>query len=130
MEQAQGATVVGHSTGGLGALMMLAYDEPALVGRLPLLAEMLLPGATPEQAAAQASRLAQRMRSLPDEAYRARQDMTLTTYTKSPSFLSTLQAWSNASDRATATTAFQEALATDFRPALPDIAQPVLVLAA
>ena len=128
-EGAQGATVVGHSLGGLSALM-LARAEPERVGSvlvvdsLPYLADLFMPGATPWQAAQQAAAVVQWMLD------GNRLVRLLATLTSSPSFLTTLEVWSDASDRATSMTAFKEMLSTDFRPALKEITQPITVLAA
>lgn len=134
-EDLRDLTVIGHSAGGLVALM-LAQREPERVGSvlvvdsLPFLAGLFMPGATPQQAVDQATAMAQQMAESSESAYREQQAMTLPTYAKTASFLPTLQAWSADSDRATSIAAFKDTLATDFRPALPDITQPVLVLAA
>ena len=109
---------------------MLARAEPKRVGSvlvvdsLPYLAETFMPGATPWQAAQQAGAVVQWML---DGNRRVR---LLATLTSSPSFLTTLEAWSDASDRATSMTAFKEILSTDFRQELKDITQPITVLAA
>ncbi len=128
-EEAQGATVVGHSLGGLIALM-LARAEPKrvesvlVVDSLPYLAETFMPGAAPWQAAQQAGAVVQWMLD------GNRRVQLLATLTSSPSFLTTLEAWSDASDQATSMTAFTETLSTDFRQELKDITQPITVLAA
>lgn len=130
-EGVQGATVVGHSLGGLIALM-LARAEPERVGSilavdtLPYLGGLYMPDATPAEAAWRAETLVQ----LIDGLYRREPTKLLSHLTLSSSFLSTLEAWCEASDRVTSMTAFREALATDFRPALKDVTQPVTVLAA
>lgn len=134
-EDLRDVTVVGHSAGGLVALM-LARREPERVGQvlvvdsLPFLAGLFMPGTTPQQAVDQAASMAQQMAASTESTYREQQAMTLPTYTKTTSFLPTLQAWSAESDRGTSIAAFQDTLGTDFRPALPEITQPVLVLAA
>ena len=134
-EDLRDVTVVGHSAGGLVALM-LAQREPERIGSvlvvdsLPFLAGLFMPGATPQQAVDQAAAMARQMAESSDAAYREQQAMTLPTYAKTASFLPTLQAWSDESDRATSIAAFKDTLAMDFRPALPEVAQPVLVLAA
>ena len=128
-------TVVGHSAGGLVALM-LAQREPERVGSvlvvdsLPFLAGLFMPGTTPQQAVDQAAAMAQQMAGSSESAYREQQAMTLPTYTKTASFRPTLQTWAAESDRPTSIAAFKETLAADFRPALPEVTQPVLVLAA
>ena len=134
-EDLRDVTVVGHSAGALVALM-LAKREPNRIGSvlvvdgLPFLAGLFLPGATPEQAADQAAAMAEQMANASEAAYREQQAATLATYTKTASFLPTLGEWSAQSDRATTIAAFKDTLAADFRPELPQVVQPVLVLAA
>ena len=131
----RGVTAIGHSAGGLVALM-LAQREPDRVGSvlvvdsLPFLAGLFMPGATPQQAVDQAAAMGQQMAESSESAYREQQAMTLPTYTKTASYLPTLKAWSAESDRATSIAAFKDTLAMDLRPALPEVTQPVLVLAA
>ena len=134
-EDLQDVTVVGHWAGGLVALM-LARREPErirsvlAVDSLPFLAGLFMPGSTPQQAEGQAAAMPKQMAESSESAYREQQAMMLPTYTKTSSFLPTLQAWSAESDRATSIAAFKDTLATDFRPALAEVTQPVLVLAA
>ena len=134
-EEIANATLVGASIGGLMALM-LAKEEPArvrnvlVVDSLPYLAGLFLPHLAPEQAPAQAKALAQRARGLSQNAYSQEQRAGLSTYTRNPAFRTTLATWLEAADRETSILAFEETLAMDYRPHLPAIAQPVLVLAA
>lgn len=134
-EDARDATVVGHSIGGLLALM-LARREPHRVGgvlvvnSLPFLAELFMPGATPRQAAERAEAIAREMVAGDDAGYRESQAGMLAGMTKTRAFLPTLKRWLATSHRPTSAAAFKDALAMDFRPALPEIAQPVLALAA
>ena len=134
-EDAEGALVVGHSLGGVAALM-LAAAEPDRVGRLlvvdslPFLAEMFLPGATPAQADERAAAMAARSMALAEADYLAEAELAIANAAKSAAFLGRLRGWARASDRATAVAAFRELLGGDQRGALPEVSQPVLVLAA
>lgn len=129
------ATVVGHSIGGLMALM-LANEAPDLVGRvlvvdsLPYLAAMFMPGTPPDQARAQAYYMADRMKAMPHAAFIAQQKLGLPRLSNTPAFLPVLEKWSVASDQATVAKAFAEGLGTDYRPALTSITAHVTVLAA
>ena len=129
------ATLVGSSIGGLMALM-LANEQPArvrnvlAVDSLPYLAGLFLPGIAPADASAQARTLAQRTRNLPHDVYLQQQLAGLARYTLKSEFRATLAAWLEMADRETSILAFEETLALDYRPRLPSIAQPVLVLAA
>ena len=134
-DEVAAATLVGSSIGGLLALM-LAKEQPGrvrnvlVVDGLPYLAGLLLPHVAPAQAPAKAEALAQRARGLPREAYLQEQLAGLARYTLAPSFRTTLGSWLESTDRATSILALEETLALDYRPHLPSITQPVLVLAA
>ena len=129
------ATVVGHSIGGLMALM-LANDVPDIVGNvlvvdsLPYLAAMFMPSATPDQAQAQANLMADQMKSMPHDLFTAQQKQGLRRLSNTLAFLPVLEKWSAASDQRTVAKAFAEGLGTDYRLALKSIAAHVTVLAA
>ncbi|MGF1607131.1 MAG: alpha/beta fold hydrolase [Rhodothalassiaceae bacterium] len=132
-EGAQDATLVGHSLGGLAALM-LARAEPDRVGSvlvvdsLPYLAAIMLPGLPPDQAAGQAKALGERMKAQRREDWIAQTKAGLGRQSKTAAFKDTLAAWTEAADQATVAQALQETLAMDYRPQLADIAQPVTIL--
>ena len=134
-EDVADATLVGSSIGGLMALMLANEQSERVrnvlvVDSLPYLAGLFLPGTTPAQASAQAKALAQRTRGLPQDAYLQQQLAGLTRYTLDRGFRDTLATWLETADRETSILAFEETLALDYRPRLPSITQPVLVLAA
>lgn len=125
--------VVGHSLGGNLALM-LAAAEPQRVGRvvavdsLPFIAAIRNPNATPEQARqmGQGMRASMGSGSMPEAQQRAMaQGMT-----RSPEGVEQIVRWGLASDGATVVQAMSELWGGDFRPLLPKIQQPVLVLGA
>jgi len=129
------ATIVGHSIGGLMALM-LANDAPELVGKvlvvdsLPYLAAMFMPGTAPDQARAQANLMANHMKAMPHDLFMAQQKQGLPRLSNTPAFLPVLEKWSATSDQATVAKAFAEGLGTDYRPELKTITAHVTVLAA
>jgi len=129
------ATIVGHSIGGLMALM-LANEAPDLVGNvlvvdsLPYLAAMFMPGTEPDQARAQAYFMADRMKAMPHIAFIAQQKQGLPRLSNTPAFLPVLEKWSTASDQATVAKAFAEGLGTDYRLELKNITVRITVLAA
>ena len=133
-QQAEGTVVVGHSLGGLAALMLAVETERVgrllIVDSLPFVAELFLPGATPAQAAQTAERLATRSMALGQDAYLAETERPIANAAESVAFRERLRTWAAASHRATVVTAFKEMLATDFRSTLSSIQQPVQVLAA
>ena len=134
-EEIANATLVGSSIGGLLALMLAKEQRDRVrnvlvVDGLPYLAGLFLPHVTPAQAPAQAEALAQRARGLSQDVYLQEQLASLERYTLDPSFRTTLGGWLESADRATSILALEETLVLDYRPHLPSIVQPVLVLTA
>lgn len=129
------ATVVGHSIGGLMALM-LAHDVPDLVDQLlivdslPYLAGMFMLVVTPDVAREQAKMIAGQLKNMPHGMFLAQQKQSLSRLSNTVEFLPTLIKWSEASDQATVAAAMGEALATDYRAALASIKSNITVLAA
>ena len=134
-ENAQGATVVGHTLGGMTALM-LAKAEPDRVAQVlvvetvPFMLAMMGPGMTAEAAKPMADMMVQQMNAMPEEMYQNARTGELRMLSKSPEFRSRLEEWMLASDRATVVNAMKESISTDLRPELAEIAQPIVVLAA
>lgn len=129
------AVVVGHSMGGLMA-MMLAQKSPEQVGRLvlvdslPYLAGLFMPGVSAGTALQRASQMATYMENLPRRRFLQEQKAGLTRLTKTKEFVPKLEAWLKASDQRTVARVLKETLQTDFRPNLPNITVPVDVLVA
>lgn len=135
MEHVTGAVLVGHSLGGMLALLVAARAPEAvgkviIVDSVPFLAQWMSGGAvqTLDQAAAMATTIAAQMGTGPWEAVVQRQRATLPIQSKDPAFQEKIVAWMQASDQASVAGAMQELLARDFRPQLPNVQQPVLVL--
>ncbi len=129
------ATFVGHSIGGLMALM-IAHDAPELVRKilvvdsLPYLAGLFMPGVTPDQAKARAAIMQQQMQSMPHDIFVAQQKQGLPRLTMTEAFLPTLAKWSETSDQGTVAVAFGETLGLDYRLNLSQITAPVTILVA
>ena len=127
--------VVGHSLGGNLALM-LAASEPervrrvVLVDSLPFLAALRNPAATPEQARQMAEAMRAGMARQPREQLGAQLRQMAAGMTRSPERQATLVRWGEASDGATVAQAMAEIWGGDFRPLLPPLRQPLLVLGA
>jgi pimeloyl-ACP methyl ester carboxylesterase len=125
--------VVGHSLGGNLALM-LAAAEPQRVARvvavdsLPFLAALRNPNATPEQARQMAQGLRAGMGSSP--LPEAQQRQMAQGLTRSADGVEQLVRWGLASDAGTVVQAMAELWGGDFRPLLPQVRQPLLVLGA
>ncbi len=131
----EGAVLVGHSIGGLMALM-IANEAPELVGvvlvvdSLPFLGGLFMPGLAPEAVSQRAQFMSKQMASMPRVAFDQQQKYGLAILTNTPAFLPMLETWSRASDQATVAQAFREVLSTDYRAALASIKVPVKVLVA
>lgn len=123
--------VVGHSLGGNLALM-LAAAEPQRVRRVvvvdsvPFIAALGNPNATPEQARQMAADMQTRMKGQPMSPAQ-RQGMARG-MTRSSDGQQAIVRWGTDSDADTVTQAMGELWGGDFRPLLPRVAQPVLVL--
>lgn len=129
------ATIVGHSIGGLMALM-IANEAPDITERLlvvdslPYLGGLFMPSLSPDAVEKQATLIAHQMASMPRSAFDEQQKYGLRIQSKTAAFLPKLERWSKASDQQTIAKAFKEALSTDYRPNLSTIKAPVAVLVA
>jgi len=127
--------LIGHSMGGFVALKAALGDdskieELIIVDSLPFLAEMFMPGTTPEQAAQMAPMMALQMQNMPREAFDVQQAAGLPRMAKTRAYHATLRSWAKASDQTTVAAVMGEMLAADLRPSLSDISAEITVLAA
>ena len=125
--------VVGHSLGGLLALM-LADKYPGdvrkmvIVDTLPFYAVLFNPAATVETTKPYAEQMKQQMAAIPADQYAAMQGMIAAQMVKDPEGQKLVAASSGASDRAVVVEAMVEDLETDMRANVAAIQTPTLVL--
>lgn len=127
--------LMGHSLGGTLALMMAAQrpEAPArlvIVDALPFVGGLRGPGVTPEMARQNAQAMRQQMSALSDEQWAAAAPQAARGMSRDAQRSTELVAWGRASTRATTIQAMGELWGGDFRPLLPQIQRPVLVLGA
>ena len=129
----QKPAVIGHSMGGLSALM-LAQRHPEAVGRvmavdnLPFFSALFGPQVTPETARPFADQAAQAMLSQDEAAMRAAQEQGAIGLARDPATRTAMVDWTLASDRRALATAIHEVMTTDVRPGLSAMTTPVTVL--
>lgn len=125
--------VIGHSMGGLSALM-LAQRHPEAVGRvmavdnLPFFSALFGPQVTPATARPFADQAAQALLTQDDAALRAAQQQGAVGLARDPATRAAMVEWSLASDRQALATAIREVMTTDVRPNLAAMATPVTAL--
>lgn len=125
--------VIGHSMGGLIALM-LAEKYPAdvqklvIVDALPAAAAMMGPGATPATVKPQVDALRQQMLNMPADQYAAMQPMMAARLVKNADAQKLVAASAAGSDRSVAVNAMIEDLLTDATPDLARATAPTLLL--
>lgn len=131
--QARGLTkpaVIGHSMGGLSALM-LAQAHPDLVGRilsvdsLPFFSALFGPTATVESARPFAAQAAAQMLSGDEATLRAGQAAGAPGLSKDAAMQGAMVEWVMASDRQALATGIAEVMTTDARPGLATMTVPV-----
>ena len=126
----QSPAVIGHSMGGLSALM-LAQQYPALVGKvmsvdsLPFFSALFGPQVTVDTARPFAEQAAAATLSADDASFRAGQVQGAVGYANDPATRTAMVEWGMASDRQALATAIREVMLTDLRPALPAMTTPV-----
>ena len=125
--------VVGHSLGGLLALM-LADKYPGdvrkmvIVDTLPFYAVLFDPNATVEATKPYADQMRQQMLAIPADQYAGMQPMIAAQMVKDPEGQKLVAASSGASDRAVVVEVMVEDLLTDLRGDVAKIQTPTLVL--
>jgi len=125
--------VIGHSLGGLLALM-LADKYPGdvrkmvIVDTLPFYAVLFNPDATVEATKPYADQMRQQMMAVPADQYAAMQGMIAAQLVKDPAGQKLVAASSGASDRAVVVEAMVEDMQTDLRGDVATIKVPTLVL--
>ncbi|WP_449498584.1 alpha/beta fold hydrolase [Brevundimonas sp.] len=122
--------VIGHSMGGLEALM-LAQQSPASVGRvmsvdsLPFFSAMYGPQVTAANARPFADQAAAAILNADDAGFRAGQVQTAAGLVRDPATRTAAVEWSMASDRQAMAAAIRDVMTTDVRPGLAAMTTPV-----
>ncbi len=125
--------VVGHSMGGLMALM-LAKSHPedtgklVIVDALPYVGVIFNPAATTAAMAPQATALRDGVMSMTADAFAAQQAASMGRMVTSPDNVKLVVKWSVDSDRRVFAESFYEDLMTDLRPDVANIATPTTIL--
>lgn len=125
--------VIGHSLGGVGALM-LAKSHPSNVGRamvvdaLPFFSLLIDPNATVAGITPQAASLRDQMIAMPAEQFAAGQMFTMNRLVRTETLRFTVMNWSLASDRSAVARGMYDVMTTDLRPDLASIQTPVTVV--
>lgn len=128
-----GPVVIGHSLGGTLALMM-AVEKPDAIGRLvivdtlPFFPAATNPAATVASVRPGVEQMRTAMRTADDASYRAQARAAVSRMAHGADRVKTLEAWGEASDRATTTQAMFELMTTDLRDAIAGVRCPTLVL--
>lgn len=129
----QRPAVIGHSMGGLTALM-IAQRHPGLADRimivdaLPFFSVLMGPTVTVETVTPRAAGLRDMLISQSPEAFAAGQAQSMAGLVKSPQGRSDGLAWSMATDRSVMARAMYDVMTTDLRPVLATVQTPVTVV--
>jgi len=125
--------VVGHSLGGLLALMLAAkypgdVRKMVIVDTLPFYATLYSPQATVEGIRPQAEAMKQQVLSFPDDQFAMVAPMMAHQLVKDPEGAKIVGGWSVSSDRKVVASAMVEDMLTDMRGQVGSIKTPTLVL--
>lgn len=125
-------TVVGHSMGGLMALMLAkAHPEDAgklvIVDALPYVGVIFNPAATVETMRPTATAMRSGIEQAPADGFKAQQQAMTAGLTASPTGRQVVLDWSVTSDRHVFAEAFYEDLTTDLRPDVAAIKTPTVL---
>lgn len=125
--------IVGHSLGGLLALMLAdAHPEDVgavmIVDALPFYPMLFSPAATVAAVEPRAAAMRDAMVGMADEAYAAQQPAMLASLVKNEGARGEVLQWSLASDRKIAAEAMYEDMVTDMRPRLAAMKTPLTIV--
>ena len=128
----QRSKLVGHSIGGLFALMLAArhpddVERALIVDALPFYGLLFGPNATAATVTPNAAALRDTILGMSEEAWRAQQPATLATMIRTEAARTPILADAMASDRSVVARAVYEDMITDMRPALADLGTPLTV---
>lgn len=125
--------LIGHSMGGLTALMLArdlpdTFERVIVIDALPFYPLLFDQAATVDSVRAQAQAFAAMIRTADDARFAAVQRQTTATLVQSPEQAERIAQWSITSDRATLANAVEAVMLTDLRPDLPAITTPVTII--
>jgi len=129
----QRPSVIGHSLGGLTAMIAALEDTDAfetvmVIDVLPFFSVLIDPDATEDSIVPTAAFLKATLLNQPDEVYEIRQREALDALTKSDEALEKSLQWSLATDRAVMAEAMHDVLTTDLRDEMAGFPVPLTVL--